>query len=83
MRRYTADFTGRRVHATGLRYDVTGEECQGDNEESARIELYNRWEHITGLQLTERFSCLHCGQSVSTPYDAKSCEQCAEDAPDS
>ena len=53
MKTYTAKFTGREVNAIGIFYPITTT-VQGENEEQARINLYERYEHIMGLTLTEK-----------------------------
>lgn len=47
---YLATFKGRRRNAIGKRYEVTAG-AVGNNEDEARISLYENWEHITGLVL--------------------------------
>lgn len=49
--KYKATFTGREVGAIGIFHKIETE-VDGENEESARLALYDRFEHITGLTLT-------------------------------
>ena len=47
---YKAKFVGRRINATGKFYQIEAI-VFGNDEESARINLYNRYDHISGLVL--------------------------------
>jgi len=47
---YKATFVGRRVNADGIFYPITTT-CEGDNQEAARLDLYNRYDHIMHLKL--------------------------------
>lgn len=49
---YMAKFTGRNVGADGIFYPIETE-VRAENPEAARIALYDRYEHIAGLKLTE------------------------------
>lgn len=51
MNKYNAIFKGRKKGAIGILYPIC-DDCCGNNEEEARLELYNRWEHISDLKLT-------------------------------
>jgi hypothetical protein len=48
--RYKATFTGRKVGAIGVFYPITAY-LNGTDEESARLALYDNYEHISRLQL--------------------------------
>lgn len=48
--KYNATFIGREVGAIGISYNITAT-VEGANEEAARLALYDRYEHILGLQL--------------------------------
>lgn len=48
---YQAKFTGRTVGAIGIFYPITTT-VDGDNEDDARLRLYDRFDHIMGLKLT-------------------------------
>lgn len=48
---YQATFTGRTVGAIGVFYPITTT-VDGDNEDDARLRLYDRFDHIMGLKLT-------------------------------
>ncbi len=50
--KYTATFVGRGIGAIGVFYPITAL-VEGLNEKDARLKLYNRYEHITHLKLTE------------------------------
>lgn len=47
---FRATFVGRTLHAIGIFYPITTY-CYGDNEEAARLDLYERYEHIQRLNL--------------------------------
>jgi len=49
---YKASFTGRTVNAIGIFYPIT-DTVQGLNKEDAEINLYEKYDHITGLTLEE------------------------------
>lgn len=49
---YLATFKGRQVGAIGIFHDIR-DVTFGDNEEEARLSLYDRFEHISGLTLKE------------------------------
>ena len=53
MPTYTATFTGRRVHAIGVCYPVETT-VTAETPTAARIALYDRYEHISGLRLQEQ-----------------------------
>ena len=50
---WSAKFTGRKVNAIGIFYPIVTY-CYGDNEEAARLDLYERYDHISGLKLEQR-----------------------------
>ena len=53
MKKYRALFNGRLVGAIGIcdYFDVV---VEGENEEQARLNLYDKYEHILGLSLVEK-----------------------------
>ncbi len=53
MKTYRADFTGRTVGAIGITYKIKTT-VQGDNLGAAQLALYDRFEHISALALTEQ-----------------------------
>ncbi len=55
MNRYRAQFIGREIGAIGITYRIDTF-VEGLNRENARINLYNRYEHISHLRLTECLS---------------------------
>lgn len=52
MRRYRATFTGRKIGALGVSYRIETE-VMGNDEDRARINLYDKFEHIKELRLCE------------------------------
>ena len=50
---WDASFVGRAARALGVFYGIRTV-AEGENEEEARLDLYRRWEHISGLKLTRR-----------------------------
>ena len=52
MKRYLASFHGRTKGALGIRYNIETI-VEAEDKEKARIRLYDNYEHITGLILTE------------------------------
>jgi hypothetical protein len=52
MKTYRAEFTGREKNAIGIFYPIT-DEVKGENEEQAGLNLYDKWEHVHGLKLTQ------------------------------
>lgn len=52
MKRYTASFTGRKVGAIGITYYIQ-DWVEAENEEQAKLKLYDKYEHITGLNLRD------------------------------
>lgn len=48
---YKAKFVGRKINAGGVFYEIETT-VDGADPESARINLYERYEHITKLELT-------------------------------
>lgn len=52
--KYIASFIGRKAGAIGRFYPITAE-THGDNEDEARLNLYDRYEHIQQLKLTRSF----------------------------
>lgn len=51
MNTYKAKFTGREVGAIGQLHKITTT-VTGESEEQARLNLYDRWDHIQDLTLT-------------------------------
>lgn len=49
---YKARFTGRLIGAIGIFYACV-DKVEADDEEQARLKLYEKWEHIQNLVLTE------------------------------
>lgn len=49
--RYRATFTGRKVGAIGVFYSISTE-VEGSTPEQARLNLYERFDHIRDLTLT-------------------------------
>ena len=54
MKTYRAKFTGREVNAIGIFYHINTT-VQGNDEKEAELNLYDKYEHISGLTLTEEF----------------------------
>ena len=52
MKKYQANFTGREVGAIGIFYDIK-HVVEANNQEEAKIKLYDYYEHINNLSLTE------------------------------
>jgi hypothetical protein len=52
MKQYQANFTGREVGAIGIFYDIN-HVIEANNEEEAKLKLYDYYEHINNLTLTE------------------------------
>lgn len=52
MKTYRAVFQGRAKGALGIFYPMSTE-VTAENEEAARLRLYDRFEHISSLRLTE------------------------------
>lgn len=52
MKTYQAIFYGRKVAADGIRYLIETT-VEADNKESARLRLYDHYEHISDLVLHE------------------------------
>lgn len=50
--KYVATFNGKRKNADGISYQITTT-VEGDNKDEARINLYDRFDHIIGLKLEE------------------------------
>jgi len=50
--KYIAKFRGRQSGAQGIVYDITAE-VEGTDKEDARINLYEKYEHISFLKLKE------------------------------
>jgi len=50
--KYIANFRGRKVGAIGIFYDITAE-VEGYSKKDARLNLYEKYEHISELKLTE------------------------------
>lgn len=48
--KYQATFIGRLSGSQGISCEITAE-VQGDNEEEARLRLYDHYEHIMKLRL--------------------------------
>lgn len=51
-KKYKAKFHGRTINAIGICYWIT-DEVQGLNEDDARINLYEKYDHIMHLELSE------------------------------
>ncbi len=70
MKHYTAKFTGRKRDSIGIFYPIT---CtvSGDDPATARLNLYDRFEHILNLELTE----------IPDPRLAEKAEHGCTDAP--
>lgn len=49
--RYRAKFVGRKLGTIGITYLIE-DIVEADNEEAARLKLYDTYEHIHGLDLT-------------------------------
>jgi len=52
MLKYQAKFTGRTINAIGKTYKII-DTVEAENEESARLKLYDKYEHISNLILKE------------------------------
>ena len=52
MKDYLARFFGRTNGAIGIRYNIETH-VSGKNKEDARIKLYDRFEHISELELLD------------------------------
>jgi len=52
IKTYSATFTGRTKNAIGITYKIQTT-VEGTDEENARINLYDRFEHVIGLELKE------------------------------
>ena len=52
IKTYNATFHGRTKDAIGITYAIT-DTTYGTDEESARLNLYDKYEHIRGLKLEE------------------------------
>ena len=52
MKTYIAKFTGREVNAIGIFYAITTT-VDAENEKEAALRLYDRYDHIMWLRLTE------------------------------
>lgn len=52
IKTYTATFNGRTKDAIGITYVIT-DTVDGTDEENARINLYDKYEHIRCLELKE------------------------------
>ena len=48
---YKAKFMGRKINAGGVFYEIETT-VEGADTESARLNLYERYEHISKLELT-------------------------------
>jgi len=53
MKTYKARFYGRTINAIGIFYWIEVE-VQGENEEQARLNLYEKYDHISRLTLSEK-----------------------------
>jgi hypothetical protein len=53
MKTYQAKFTGREVGAIGIFYKITAT-VEAENAEAARLKLYEKYEHLMDLTLTEK-----------------------------
>jgi len=56
--KYIATFIGRKTGAIGSSYSITAE-THGDNEDEARLNLYDRYEHIHRIKLTPKWTAGH------------------------
>lgn len=52
MKNYVAKFVGRRINAIGIFHEIIAT-VSADDKEKARIRLYDRFDHIAGLELIE------------------------------
>ncbi len=50
MKTYRAKFTGRKINAIGMMFPYIIE-IKGHNEKTTIMNLYNKYEHITSLEL--------------------------------
>lgn len=48
--KYHATFIGRLSGSQGISYEITAE-VEGNNEEAARLRLYDHYEHVMKLRL--------------------------------
>jgi hypothetical protein len=58
--KYLAKFVGRKVNAIGV-WQVFTDYVMADNEEQARIRLYDHYEHMSQLTLEPRGEMPICG----------------------
>jgi hypothetical protein len=54
MTKYIASFQGTVVGSLGFPHIFSGIEVEGTDEEDARINLYERYEHVMFLKLVEK-----------------------------
>lgn len=52
MKTYKATFTGRKINAIGIFYKIT-DTVEAENEEQARLKLFEKYEHIQSLKLNQ------------------------------
>jgi hypothetical protein len=52
MKTYQAHFYGRKKGAIGIFYHIS-DTVQGNDEKEANLNLYDKYDHITGLTLKE------------------------------
>jgi hypothetical protein len=68
--KYVARFTGRMVGAIGITYPISAT-VEASNPQEASLKLYDRYEHIFGLVLTDengrKFT--HAGAAIGGPSD--------------
>lgn len=48
---YKAKFTGRKLHASGVFYEIE-DTVEAEDQEQARLRLYDRYQDIMKLELT-------------------------------
>lgn len=48
--KYKAKFHGRKLHASGLFYDIE-DTVEAENEEQARLRLYDQYQDVMRLEL--------------------------------
>lgn len=49
--KYKANFRGRKLHASGIFYDIE-DTVEAENEESANLKLYEKYDSVMFLKLT-------------------------------
>lgn len=71
MAQYEARFIGRNAGALGVRSDIIAT-VQGSTPEQARLNLYERFEHISNLHLVEVLTPERIGDLVTILVNAQS-----------